>query len=189
MAAAPNAISKSMAYVCASFSPDLQHLLLLLLATPTPGGGPTVHDAVALVSGRMMTRVSQTQCLVDALQTELSKEMENGRLLRLLAKLQFVKERQVLGDDTEWGEHSDRYLLRLFSDAVFQQVDEEGRPVVDFAQLVNNFNKLDVGHEGRVLLSGQNDGALLLVSFRDIKAVLERSFEEITALADERGPS
>eukprot|EP00965_Chrysotila_dentata_P183970 6074509-Pleurochrysis_carterae.AAC.1 len=27
--------------------------------------------------------------------------MENGRLLRLLAKLQFVKERQVLGDDTE----------------------------------------------------------------------------------------
>ena len=57
-------------------------LLLLLLSDPK-GTPPTVHDAVTLVSGRMMTRMAQTQAYSDALATELTKEMENGRLLRL----------------------------------------------------------------------------------------------------------
>ena len=50
--------------------------------------------------------------------------MENGRLLRLLAKLCFTKDRSALGDDAEWGEHSDRYLMRLFADSLFQQVEK-----------------------------------------------------------------
>jgi len=185
-AATPTAVNKSMAYVCASFSSDLQHLLLLLLSNPK-GGYPTVHDAVALCSGRLATQMAQTQHYADSLQHELSKEMENGRLLRLLAKLSFVKDRPVLGDDTQWGEHADRYLLRVFGDSVFHQVDDEGRPVIDFAQLVLALNKLDVGHPARVMLSGRHDGSLLLVSYRDLKAVLDKSFGEVVASVPDQG--
>ena len=35
-----------------------------------------------------------------------------------------------------------------------------------------------VGHESRLMLSGAGDGALLLASFGEIKAVLEKSFRE-----------
>lgn len=131
--------------------------------------------------------MAQTQHYADSLQHELSKEMENGRLLRLLAKLSFVKDRPVLGDDTQWGEHADRYLLRLFGDSVFHQVDDEGRPVIDFAQLVLALNKLDVGHPARVMLSGRHDGSLLLVSYRDLKAVLDKSFGEVVASVPDQG--
>ena len=117
---------------------------------------------------RMMTRMAQTQYYADALLAELSKEMENGRLLRLLAKLCFVKERGALADDAAWGEGGDRYLLRLFADSVFQQVDDDAHPVVDLSSLVASLNKLDVGHDSRVLLSSPHDGSMLLVNYREV---------------------
>lgn len=65
------------------------------------------------------------------------------------------------------------------------QIDDEGAPVVDLAQLVHSLNKLDVGHPGRALLSGR-DGELLLVSHKDVHEVLERSFGELAAAAEPR---
>ena len=38
-----------------------------------------------------------------------------------------------------------------------------------------------VGHESRLLLSGAGDGALLLASFGEIKAVLEKNFHELAS--------
>ena len=47
--------------------------------------------------------------------------------------------------------------------------------------MVSSLNKLDVGAEAKTLLSsaGHNDGSLLVVSHRDVREVLERSFEEL----------
>ena len=117
-AASPQALSKSMVYVSSTYSADFNQLLMLLLSAPHP----SVHDAAALCSGRMTTRLAQVQWHNDALHHELAKEMENGRLLRLLVKLNTVADRPTLGDDTSWGEHNDRYLLRLFRDHLFNQV-------------------------------------------------------------------
>ena len=49
-AAEPQVLNKSMAYINATFSPDFGHFLLLCLSGGTERP-PTVHDAVALVSG------------------------------------------------------------------------------------------------------------------------------------------
>ena len=175
-----------MAFVNATFSAELTHLLLLLFASPQnaapgqapPTAPPTVHDAVALVSGRMLTRMAQTQLYNDALLHEFAKESENGRLFRLVAKLAVVTGREV-PVDADWRASADRELLSLFHQTVFHAVDADGVPVVDLAAMVSLLNKLDVGHEGRVLLSGAGDGALLLASFQEIKAVLETRFHEI----------
>lgn len=104
-----------------------------------------------------------------------------GKLLRTLVKLCFVAERPDLNFDPQWYDHSDRYLLRLYRDSLFHQVDENGAAVVDFARVVSGLNKLDVGSDGKTLLSGQSDGSLLLVSHKDVKHVLERSFDEVVA--------
>lgn len=37
----------------------------------------------------------------------------------------------------------DRYLLKLFRDFVFHQMDEEGRPILDWGHMVEALNKLD----------------------------------------------
>lgn len=179
-AADQQALQKSMGYIQASFSQEWSQLLMLCLS----GGSPTIHDAVALTSGRMMTRMAQTQWYGDGLLNELSKECENGRLLRLLVKLSHASERQELGDDPGWGQSQDRHLLRLYRDSVFHVNDENGNAVLDFAQVVSSLNKLDVGHDGKTILTANSPdsrGELLLVSHKDIRDVLERSFAELVA--------
>ena len=185
-AAVPQSLQKSLGYIQATFSPELSQLLLLLLSPQA-----TIHDAVAMTYGRMMTRMSQTQAFADALLGELAKECDNGRLLRLLVKMLHVADRPSLGMDEGWGAHSDRHLLRLYRDSVFHQSDENGNAVLNFAQTVHSLNKLDLGHEGKTILSspGRQDGALLLVSCRDVREVLERSFEELAASAQSGGES
>ena len=167
-AAAQQSLQKSMGYIQASFSQEFSQLLMLLLS----GGHPTIHDVVALTSGRMMTRCAHNQWLVDAMLNELSKECENGRLLRLLVKLNLVADRPTLGDDPSWGQNQDRHLMRLYRDSVFHVSDENGSAVVDFAPVVNSLNKLDVGHDGKTILtstSPESRGDMLLVSYKDVR--------------------
>ena len=154
---------------------------MLLLSGASAGGSPTIHDAVALTSGKMMTRLAQTQWHSDALLDSLSKECENGRLLRLIAKLLYTADRPELGEDPAWGQTPDRHLLRLYRDSVFHTSDENGNAVLDFAQVVNSLNKLDAGHEGKTLLTSNGNAELLVVSYKDVRDVLERSFGELVA--------
>src|SRR6266540_3463947 len=101
----------------------------------------------------------------DFLESELSQELENGRLVRLLCKFGFINERPEyvllyifflylikwpklifffplsnnkfrFDMDPSWSETGDRYLIKLFRDYVFHQVDENGYPVVDMAHVL-----------------------------------------------------
>lgn len=44
--------------------------------------------------------------------------------------------------DPKWSETGDRYLLKLFRDYVFHQVDENGKPIVDIAHVLTCLNKV-----------------------------------------------
>jgi len=77
----------------------------------------------------------------------MSKEIENGRLVRLLVRLGFINERPEFDMDTQWAETGDRYLLKLFRDYVFHQVDDNGDPVLNLAHVVINLNKVTSGKQ------------------------------------------
>jgi PAB-dependent poly(A)-specific ribonuclease subunit 3 len=42
---------------------------------------------------------------------EVQREAENGRLLRLLMKLNYICERPELGGDSQWAETGDRWVV------------------------------------------------------------------------------
>ena len=81
----------------------------------------------------------------DRLKAELARELENGRLLRLLIKLAFVNERPDGDMGSEWAETGDRYILKLFRDFVFHQHNDEGAPVMDWGHVFESLNKLSGG--------------------------------------------
>jgi PAB-dependent poly(A)-specific ribonuclease subunit 3 len=65
--------------------------------------------------------------------------------------------------DPSWSETGDRYLLKLFRDYLFHQVDTEGKPVLDFGHIVETLNKLDTGDAENILLTSR-DGQSILVA-------------------------
>ena len=69
-------------------------------------------------------------------------ELENGRLVRLLCKFGFINERPEFARDARWSETGDRYIIKLFRDYVFHQVDEHGRPVVNLSHVLTCLNKV-----------------------------------------------
>jgi PAB-dependent poly(A)-specific ribonuclease subunit 3 len=98
---------------------------------------------------------------MDHLEGELLSELENARLVRLLAKFGFINERPEcvsmppnvilllkisatgrFARDSRWSETGDRYIIKLFRDYVFHQVDERGRPVVSLSHVLSCLNKV-----------------------------------------------
>ena len=79
------------------------------------------------------------------------------RLLRALLHLgSTVFHRPEHSGGAEWGESGGRYLLVLFSDYVFHQTDERGRPVLDHGHLVQCLHKLDAADPEQILLTSRD---------------------------------
>ncbi|KAL1243188.1 PAN2-PAN3 deadenylation complex subunit [Trichinella spiralis] len=151
--------ASSMEFLSRHYSADLKNLILYLL-----------HGQSHLDSWLMR---------VDMLENELIKEMENGRLFRILCKLATVNERPILGMDPQWSETGDRYLLKLFRDYVFHQVTEDGSPWLDLGHIIQCLNKLDAGVAEKIMLMSRDEQNVLIVSFADLHRCLDQSFTEI----------
>lgn len=139
----------------------------------------SVIDLMPMIGARFYTQLDSIQSRTDILENEVAKEMENGRLFRLMVKLGTINERPEwvsttnhslfsfflhswriiafrLNMDGTWSETGDRYMLKLFRDYVFHQVTEDGRPWVDMAHVVQCLNKLDAGAPEKVLFNIKN---------------------------------
>ena len=115
----------------------------------------------------------------DVLQAYLNRELENSRLLRLLLKLGTINERPEYAKDPMWDDYGPRGKLRLFRDYVFHQVDEQGRPVQDMGHMLACLNKLDAGLDEKIKLETRDGKNILLVSFKEIKQLIESAFQDL----------
>lgn len=103
-----------------------------------------------MIGARFYTQLDAAQLKSDILENELAKELENGRLFKLLVKLSTINERPDLNMEPTWAETGDRYMLKLFRDYVFHQVAADGRPWLDMAHVISCLNKLDSGSQDKV---------------------------------------
>lgn len=156
-----------MEQIGSSYSPDLSQLIVALCQKPTSMAGyPTITDISQIVNLRFVEHLervnlydetipdSYTARYHDLLERELAKEIQNGRLLRLLVKLGFLNERPEDNQNPAWSETGDKYLIKLFRDFVFHQVCridhdslifqvyQQQTPVIDFAHVVESLNKV-----------------------------------------------
>jgi len=171
---------KSVEYLTNRYSQDLKNLVVFLLSKPTSvNHHPTVDDIVPMIAGRMLIEADNLYNYADYLEADLNKEVENGRLFRLITKLGFINERPEYDMDPSWSETGDRYLLKLFRDYVFHQTYEDGTPVIDLAHVVECLNKLDVGVHEKIVLMSRDEQSLLIASFKDLKRCIEEAFAEL----------
>lgn len=156
---------------------------------------------------------------VDYLEGELMSELENARLVRLLCKFGFINERPEyvfpylnsltfpislvncnrFAREPKWSETGDRYIIKLFRDYVFHQIDESGNPVVNLSHVLTCLNKvffplwsysfcwstltiaqkLDAGSDERLMLISRDEQSCLVVSYKEVKSCVEAAFGDL----------
>lgn len=165
------------------YKPELQNAVVWLYSA-MQNQDKTIDQFVTLIAGQMVASFNGALHNDDALYTDLAREVENARLVRLMSKINFVTERTEYEHDRGWSENGERYFIKLFRDFVFHQVDAQNRPVVDLAHVLNCLNKLDAGSHEKMTLISRDEQSCFVVSFAEVKKGIENAFAELT-----KGPS
>jgi len=110
---------------------------------------------------------------IDDLEDVLSQELENGRVFRLLAKIEFVLEGSDPADP-----RSPLYALHLFRKFVFGQHTEQGRPALNLAHALAALNKLDAGIDENVLLVSADAKTRIILSYKELHQTFAHEFNK-----------
>lgn len=162
-----------------TYTPELRETITWLLTKAQAHESKSINDFISGVSSHIMTAFDSSLHAMDTQTSELSRELENGRLVRLLAKLGTINERQEYDGDRQWSENGERYMLKLFRDYTFHQVDADGRPVVDLAHIIRCLNKLDAGIEEKVSLTSRDEQTTFVVTYRELKKQVNAAFADL----------
>lgn len=179
---APNMVgntSKAMDHFTRAYSAQLKNSVFWLLNAMQKDGERNIDIFVSGIASQLISTFDSALQLDDQLTSDLSRELENGRLVRLLTKLNFINERPEHDHDRQWSENGERYFLKLFRDYVFHQVDAQNNPVVDLGHVVSCMNKLDAGSEERITLISRDEQSCFVVSYKEIKKAIESSFQSL----------
>ncbi|KAI9190349.1 PAB-dependent poly(A)-specific ribonuclease subunit 3 [Blastocladiella emersonii ATCC 22665] len=158
------------------YSAALTRVVYYLL---NPNPAKSTDEIFALCGPHMALELDAVRVHVDRMENELSRELENGRLARLMMKLNFITDRTEFALGSRWSETGDRYLITLFRDYVFHPVDQYGRPIVDVGHVVTCLNKLDVGVPELLMLTSPDERNCLIVSYAELKRCVNDAFKEL----------
>ncbi|KAI5817266.1 hypothetical protein BZA77DRAFT_310204 [Pyronema omphalodes] len=175
LAVTPQNFTKSMDYVGKQYSSALREVIQNLYQ----GHVKNIDEFSKVIAPHILQNFNASLHSEDALESELHKELENGRLFRLVVKLGFINERPEFDHDPRWSETGDRYLIKLFRDFIFHSVDENGHPIVDMAHVVTCLNKLDAGIDEKIMLVSRDSLNCFVTSYKDMKRNIENAFQEL----------
>ena len=116
----------------------------------------------------------------DYTESILARELENGRLFRLICKLNFIFGRIESRVDINWSESGEKFPIILFYDYVFHQVNEENKPVLDLTHVLRCLNKLDAGVQEKMVLVTPDEMNCIIISYRELKQLINATFTALT---------
>lgn len=171
--------TKAMEHFTRAYTPQMKNSVFWLLNALQKDQEHNIDIFITGISSQLMSTFDSALHLDDQLTSDLSRELENARLVRLMTKMNFVNERPEYEHDRQWSENGERYFLKLFRDYVFHQVDAQGDPVVDLGHILACLNKLDAGTDEKITLVSRDEQSCFIVSYKEIKKALESSFQAL----------
>lgn len=161
------------------YSEELKERVAWLLSVPQTQPDKPADQLVRDLALHMDDMFVASSNAYDEAINHLGRELENGRLVRLLAKLGTINERPEYDGDPNWSETDHRYTLKLFRDYVFHQVDAQGNPVLDLGHIISCLNKLDAGTEEKIYLTSRDHQSTFLVTYRELKKQVLSAFLDL----------
>lgn len=139
-----------------------------------------VRELASLFTDRILSVVSSLQTHVECTEAYLSRELENGRLFRLMCKLNFIFGRTESRVDINWSESGEKFPIILFYDYVFHQVDEAGKSIMDLTHVLRCLNKLDAGVTEKIMLVTPDEMNCIIISYKELKDLIDSTFRSMT---------
>ncbi|KAG9310982.1 hypothetical protein JVU11DRAFT_8860 [Chiua virens] len=178
---AVNVLPKALDTMGMMYSTEVKTLALYLISKPSPHKASGIAEVIKMIDKNQLLReMDEAQIGTDRLESELASELENGRLVRLLCKFGFINERPEFAREPRWSETEDRYIIKLFRDYVFHQVDENGNAVVNLSHVLACLNKLDSGTDERIMLVSRDEQSCLVVSYKEVKSCIDAAFSDLS---------
>lgn len=161
------------------------HELIQFVLHPFRDRDCTVADLVGLCSSALMGELDNLYAHADSLEDNLFKAYDCDRMFRIQLKLSLICERPGPNNGSSravldsWSETGDRYVVKLFRDYVFHQVDELGNAVVDLGHIIECLNKLDCGSLEQILLASRDGKTFVVVTYDDVRRCVDTSFHSL----------
>lgn len=161
------------------YSPELIDFIRYLLSEPDDTF--SILQVQKVLGPHVFDTIDSSLNYASTLENNLSRELENGRLFRLICKLNTILDipSTINKGKNVITENSPRYPLLLFRDYLFHQTDDTGKPVVDLGHILRALNKLDGGSEESVMLVGRDEQSCLVVRYKELKSLVEGAFREL----------
>lgn len=179
--------AKTIENLGTAYSPTLKSSLAYLTGPVQKDHERNIDTFINGISGQLISAMDASLHLDDKLNSEVSRELENSRLVRLMAKINLITERPEYEHDRAWSESGERFFIKLFRDYVFHQVDAQNNPVVDMAHILTHLNRLDAGSEERIMLVSRDEQSVFVVTYRELKQGIEKAFQELMKGPSQRG--
>lgn len=165
--------------VSRTYSADMKTLIVTLLSMKQSNLRRTVNDIMPIIGARFYVQLNLSYEIYDNAQAEIEREALNGKLFRILVKLSMINDRPELRLDPSWSETGDRYLLKLFREYLFHQLNEDGTPWLDTGHVVSTLIKFDAGSTDKICLISRDEQHVLVVSFAELKKCFENAFSDL----------
>ncbi|KAG9234504.1 PAB-dependent poly(A)-specific ribonuclease subunit PAN3 [Amylocarpus encephaloides] len=162
-----------------TYTPEFRDTVIWLLTPAQTPDTRTISNFLSGIATHVVDSFDSSLHGNDTLYSEINREVENGRLARLLMKLGTINERPEFDGDTMWSEQGERYVIKMFRDYVFHQVNSEGKPVVDMGHMVSCLNKLDAGSMERITLTSRDEQNVFVVTYNDMKKQVNAAWAEL----------
>ena len=154
--------------------------LIVLLCTKTNDHrySPDIHQIQQICSTHIVQSSTHVISLNDSLYTQLNIEYTNGRLFRLLSKLCYLVNTELIDNPlrTNVVNQGDVYLLQLLYSYMFHQLNASNTANLDYGHIVSVLNKLDIGSDENILLTSVNGDTILIVKYSDLKQCIDNNF-------------
>lgn len=165
---------------------DMRHIddkfkdILKYLLSDSCDSKKNVHDLTSHFYDKMFMVLESSQTYTEYMESVLSRELENGRLFRLINKLNCIFGRIESRIDINWSESGTKFPIILFYDYVFHQVDSNGKPKMDLTHVLRCLNKLDAGIQEKLMLVTPDELNCIIISYKELKDLIESTFRSIT---------
>ncbi|CCC71668.1 hypothetical protein NCAS_0H03580 [Naumovozyma castellii] len=140
----------------------------------------TINELSQLFIDKILSNVESSQGYAEYTEGILSRELENGRLFRLICKLNFIFGKIESRVDINWSESGEKFPIILFYDFVFHQVDETGKSVMDLTHVLRCLNKLDAGAPEKLILATPDEMNCIIISYKELKDLIDTTFRSMT---------